>query len=463
LSLSKFVRIGFHGTRADLKILRELLSPWDVSFTNLEQADVVITYDFELNCNKKSIVIPCESSYFKNQIRKYNLRLIHNHEKLIRINVSKQTCLSIRSQKTYDYESTQASGNQEFSQTEFPLNSQMLMMKLDIVREFESIINLALFGKPSKIYNLLTGLPINYDVAPKSIRNFALGNRKNQRNINYSEKLPLDALRFILVAAIERLLEKNVARKKWKRANSCCLVTHDIDSEQGLGRASSVRKLEEKYNLQSTWYIPAKHYPLNSAIVQELANHGEIGVHGAKHVGNLIRLTSQNLFSLLSEAKKELEKISRQTIHGFRSPLLQHNSELLDQLKRTGFAYDTSIPTWEPKHPQTMSSFGIGTVFPLQLRGLTEIPVSIIQDHQLLYVLGLKPKETLSQWLLSLNMIKDIGGCSVLLSHPEYKLFDAENLPLYEEFLNTATADRPSWFTTPNNILTSPATSNPIE
>jgi hypothetical protein len=100
-----------------------------------------------------------------------------------------------------------------------------------------------------------------------------------------------------------------------------------------------------------------------------------------------------------------------------------------------------------------MSPFGIGTVFPLHLFGLTEFPVSIIQDHQLLYVLGLKPKETLSQWLSVMNLVREIGGCSVLLSHPEYKLFDAENLCLYEEFLNAATADKKSWFTTPKNIL----------
>jgi hypothetical protein len=114
--------------------------------------------------------------------------------------------------------------------------------------------------------------------------------------------------------------------------------------------------------------------------------------------------------------------------------------------------YDTSIPTWEPSHPQTMSPFGIGTVFPLRLHGLTEIPVSIIQDHQLLYVFDLEPKEVYSQWLLLMDVVKELGGCSVLLSHPEYKLLDAENLLLFEDFLNSVSADKETWFTTPNNI-----------
>ena len=451
--MSTSVRIGFQGKPYHRQFFEELLSPWAVSFTDLEQAEAVITYDCEVKCNNKSIVVPHESLDFKKWVRQQNLQLTKNHRKLIQTDISERACLAIQPQEFYDYTPLQTAGNEELSKTEFLLNDQLLLLKVDIVKEFESIVSPALYGKPSKTYSLLTGLPIRYDTAPRRLRNLILHSRKDGRDINYGEKLPLDALRFVLVRAIERLLEKNLVRKKWKGASNCCLITHDIDTEQGLHRANSVRKLEEKYNLQSAWYIPTKHYPLNCAIVRELANHGEVGVHGAKHAGNLIRLSGQRLFSQLWEAKQRLEKISNCTIHGFRSPLLQHSSMLLEQLKRSGYAYDTSIPTWEPRHPQTMSPFGIGTVFPLHLHGLTEIPVSIIQDHQLLYVLGLKPKETLSQWLSFMNLVREIGGCSVLLSHPEYKLFDAENLCLYEEFLNAASADKESWFTIPRNIL----------
>jgi peptidoglycan/xylan/chitin deacetylase (PgdA/CDA1 family) len=450
--LSTSVRIGFQGKPYHRQFFEELLSPWAISFTDLERAEAVITYDCEVKCNNKSIVVPHESLDFKKWVRKQNLKLTKSHRKLIQAGISEQVCLAIQPQEFYDYTPLQTAGNEELPKTEFLLNDQLLLLKVDIVKEFESIVNQALYGKPSKTYSLLTGLPIRYDMAPRRLRNLILHSRQDGRVINYGEKLPLDALRFVLVRAIERLLGKNLVRKKWKGASNCCLITHDIDTEQGLDRANSVRKLEEKYNLQSAWYIPTKHYPLNYAMVQELANHGEVGVHGAKHTGNLIRLSGQRLFSQLWEAKQQLEKISNCTIYGFRSPLLQHSSMLLEQLKRSGYAYDTSIPTWEPRHPQTMSPFGIGTVFPLHFHGLTEIPVSIIRDDLFLYVLGFLPKETLSQWLSLMNLVREIGGCSVLLSHPEYKLFDAENLGLYEEFLNAATADKKSWFTIPRNI-----------
>ena len=451
--MSASVRLGFQGKPSHRQVFEELLSPWAVSFTDLEQAEIVITYDCEVKCNSQSIVVPHESLDFKKWVRKQNLRLTKSHRKLIQTDVSERTRLAMRLQDFYDYTPLQAVRSEELPITEFLLNDQLLLLKVDIVKEFEGIVGPALYGKPSKTYSLLTGLPIRYDTAPRRLRNLLLHSPNNGRVINYGEKLPLDALRFVLVKAIERLLEKNLVRKKWRGASNCCLITHDIDTEQGLNRGNSVRKLEEKYDLQSAWYIPTKHYPLNCALVRELANHGEVGVHGAKHAGNLTRLSGQRLFSQLWEAKQQLEKVSSCAIHGFRAPLLQHSSMLLEQLKRSGYTYDTSIPTWEPGHPQTMSSFGIGTAFPLQLSGLTEIPVSIIQDHQLLYVLGLKPKETLSQWLSFMNLVGHIGGCSVFLSHPEYKLFDAENLCFYEEFLNAATANKKNWFTVPRNIV----------
>jgi peptidoglycan/xylan/chitin deacetylase (PgdA/CDA1 family) len=450
--LSTSVRIGFQGKPSHRQFFEELLSPWAVSFTRLEQAEAVITYDCEVKCNNKSIVVPHESLDFKNWVKKQNLQLTKSHRKLIQTDISERTCLAFQPQEFYEYTPLQTVGNEELPKTEFLLNDQLLLLKVDIVKEFESIVSPALYRKPSKTYSLLTGLPIRYDLAPRRLRNLILHSREDGRVINYCEKLPLDALRFVLVKAIERLLEKNLVRKTWKGASNCCLMTHDIDTEQGLHRANLVRKLEEKYNLQSAWYIPTKHYPLNCGAVRELANHGEVGVHGAKHAGNLVRLSSQRLFSQLSEAKQRLEKISKRKILGFRSPLLQHSSVLLEQLKRSGYTYDTSIPTWEPSHPQTMSPFGIGTVFPLQLHGLTEIPVSIIQDHQLLYVFDLEPKEVYSQWLLLMNVVRELGGCSVLLSHPEYKLFDPENLLLFEDFLNTVSADKETWFTTPNKI-----------
>ena len=445
-------QIGFQGNYSEKAILKELLSPWNVSFTTPNEADIVIVYKSEESVTKKSIILPHNGPEFNNWVKKQNLRIKLSIRKQIKVDILSKTFLTVSPAKVYDYIGTQSSSTAEVSSTELSLDSEQTLLKIDIIEEFANIVNPALTGRTSILYHILTGLPIRYDFAPKKIRDFVMGDKKEDRVIDYCDKLPLDALRFILVNAIERLSGKVLVRKKWKGANSCVTLTHDIDTEKGLNRACQVKKLEEKYAVPSTWYIPTKHYPLNCETVRELANHGEVGVHGEKHKGNLVRLSNQKLFSQFSNAKRFLEKMSGSPIHGFRSPLLQHSSAILTELKKAGYVYDSSIPTWEPKHPQTMSPFGIGTAFPLNVHGLIEIPVSIVQDHQLLYISGLTANETLAQWFSFMNVVKEVGGCNVLLSHPEYKLFDAENLLLYEDFLNALTADKDSWITTPNCV-----------
>ena len=456
--MSNSAQIGFSGSYSDIAILKELLSPWNVSFTTPEEADIVIIYKSGEASTKKSIILPYNGPEFNNWVKKQSLSLKSSSHKQIKVDISNQTSLTISPEQLFDYEGASNSSLREGSSAEFFLNSDQELLKIDLIKEFANIVDPALNGKTSILYQILTGLPLRYDAAPKKVRDLVMGDKKEGRVINYCDKLPLDALRFVLVRTIERLSGKVLIRKKWKGANSCVTLTHDIDTEKGLGRASLVRKLEEKYDIKSAWYIPTKHYPLNCEIVKELANYGEVGVHGAKHSGNLVRLSSQKLYSQFSDAKASLEKISGSPIQGFRSPLLQHNSTILAQLKKAGYVYDTSIPTWEPKHPQTMSPFGIGTVFPLQINGLIEFPVSIIQDHQLLYVSDLTPKETLHQWFLFMNVVTEIGGCNVFLSHPEYKLFDPENICLYEDFLSVLVANKNIEITIPKEICESEKT-----
>jgi peptidoglycan/xylan/chitin deacetylase (PgdA/CDA1 family) len=458
--LSTSTQIGFSSSYSDTAILKELLSPWHVSFTTPDKADISIFYRSGESVSKKSIVLPYNGHEFNDWVKKQNLKLKSNFHTQIKVDISNQTSLTISSKQLFDYEEPSYSNPHECSSTEFYLNSDQVLLKIDPIKEFTNIVDPALNGKTSILYHILTGLPLRYDAAPKRIRDFVMGDKKEDRVFDYCDKLPLDALRFILVKTIERLSGKVLLRKKWRGENGCVAVTHDIDTEKGLDRANQVKKLEEKYDITSAWYIPTKHYPLNYETVKELANHGEVGVHGTKHSGNLVRLSSQKLFSQFSNAKDFLEKISSSTIQGFRSPLLQHNSTILAQLKKAGYTYDTSIPTWEPKHPQTMSPFGIGTVFPLNINGLVELPVSIIQDHQLLYVSGLTARETLSQWLSFKSVVNEVGGCNIFLSHPEYKFFDPENIFLYEDFLNNLAADKDSWVTTPNNLAFEYRTSN---
>jgi len=446
------LRIGFQAKASDAKIIKELLSPWEVSFTSPEQADIVIVNGCEEPLANKAIIVPHDRADFLDLLRKHKLKLGFSFNEPIHVAISQRTSLTVSPERLYNYEKNAVLIGKENSSADFVLNDELLLLRVDVVKEYKRIVNPVFDGKSSALYRFLTSLPVRYDVAPKKIRDIVMRGKRDEKTFNYCDKFPLDALRFIVAKAVERLLGMRLPRKTWKEKKNCCIVTHDVDTKQGLARARLIKKLEERYDIESAWYVPTKHYSLDSGTIRNLANHGEVGVHGARHSGNLVSLPNEKLFQLLCEAKQLLENVSGSSVEGFRSPLLQHNSKILEQLKKAGYSYDTSVPTWEPKHPQTMSPFGIGTVFPLVLNDLVEIPVSIVQDHQLLYVLGLTAKETLAEWFSFMTIIKEVGGCSVLLSHPEYGLFDSENISVYEDFLSYISSDSDGWITTPAKL-----------
>jgi hypothetical protein len=83
---------------------------------------------------------------------------------------------------------------------------------------------------------------------------------------------------------------------------------------------------------------------------------------------------------------------------------------------------------------------------------LTEIPVTLPQDHQLLQVLDLAPDELVGKWLEMASVIKELGGVCMLLVHPDYKLGDL-NSKVYEELLNTVASDNEAWVTVPSRMI----------
>jgi hypothetical protein len=162
-----------------------------------------------------------------------------------------------------------------------------------------------------------------------------------------------------------------------------------------------------------------------------------------------VHLPKEKLVKRLSSAKETLERIVQQPINGFRAPVLQHNETILAGISEAGYTYDTSVPTWEPKHPYTMKPHGIGTLYPLNMGGITEVPLTLPQDHQLLNVLGLAPEEVLKTWAIMASAIRDLGGICMFLVHPDYELADGD-ASLYEELVNAIATDPKATITVPS-------------
>jgi len=435
------------------EVIHQLLSPWNVLFTSLDDAEIVLVYEEKPLETKKTIVIPSDSLSFMKWAKEVKLRVLRKMGERVCVTAGEQMVLTIAPQMQYCYyDGFVKPTPKDNTPTATKLNENLIFLTLDIVKEYNKILDETLNVKTSTIYHLLTSLPVPYTLAPKRLRDLFMRGYEGQESLTFCDKLPLDALRLILVKAIENLLDKRLQRKTWNGKRYTCLMTHDVETRSGLQKAKGIKKLEENYDVPSAWYIPSKHYKLDHEIVKELANYGEIGAHDTWHDGDLIQLPKQKLVKRLREVKGTLEKIINGSVEGFRAPLLQHSPTILRGLKEAGYNYDTSIPAWEPKHPRTMRPHGLGTTYPMFFDGVTEIPVSVVQDHQLLYVLGLEPKEAIATWLSMMAVIKELGGCCVFLSHPEYKLFDANNLEVYEELLNVMASDEQACMTTPNQL-----------
>jgi peptidoglycan/xylan/chitin deacetylase (PgdA/CDA1 family) len=445
-----FLKIAVQGQAADVEVIRELLSPWNVSFTSLDEAEVVVVYKEKPLEPKKTIVIPSDSADFRKWVKDVKSRVVRKLGEPVFIDASSQTVLTIKPKMLYCYDAAVKPASKD-TPTAAELNEDLIFLKVDIIKEYNKILDETLNAKSSTLYNLFTGLPVPYTLAPKRLRDLFMREHRVQENLTLCDKLPLDALRFILVRAVEKLSRKELHRKTWNGKKYACLMTHDVDTRKGLQNAKQLKKLEEKYDLPSAWYIPLKHYKLNLETIKELANYGEIGAHDTKHDGKLAQIPKRKLIERVLEAKQTLGKIIGQPVKGFRAPILQHNIKIIQALEEAGYAYDTSIPTWEPKQPYTMKPHGIATTYPLTLYGLTEIPVTLTQDHQLLYVLGLTPEEAIRKWLDMISVIKNLGGLCTFLIHPDYKLADLK-LNIYEELVNTIISDNQAWISLPSKI-----------
>lgn len=428
------MKIALEGPAQEVKIIQDLLAPWDITYTSLDDAEVAITYKRKPTDVKGTVIIPSDSKEFINWSKAAQIKVTKtNDNSQLIYTTADQAILSIKPKILYQYGNT-PKFNVENDAVGIKTNGNFAI-GVDVVSEYHKLINETLASQQSKLYKLATSLPLPYSVVPKKFRDYFMKECAKNNNLTLYDKLHVDALRLIIIQAINKITGKSLRRKTWSGNGFACLMTHDVENAEGLQRALCIKKLEEKYDLPSAWFIPSKRYTLKDEIVKTLINFGEVGSHDTKHDGKLAALSIQGLIERLTDAKRSLEMIANSPINGFRAPLLQHNFQIIEAVNASGYSYDASIPTWEPKHPYTMKTHGIGTVFPFYINNFPEIPLTLPQDHQMLHAINMSPHQTIDIWKQMMMEIKRIGGLCVFLTHPN-ELADEENNSVYEELLN---------------------------
>jgi len=366
-------------------------------------------------------------------------------EALIRLSFSRKAGTSIRA-KTYNFKGAklktliESAGTPVLSRLD---STNLYLLSIDLASTFNHLLSNGLEDRPSLKFRLATQLPWSYRMIPSFMRNRAF--RKDEdENVTKENLSPIECLRTIFLASLLAASDMSIPFVGfWKRGKKFgATVTHDVETAQGLIEGSKhLLSVEHQFGIRSTWNIVSNRYQLTQENLKPLATSGEIGGHDTNHDGRLIFLPAESRANRLRDCRETLERKSQSRVSVFRAPLLQHDKELLTAVSKAGYTCDSSVPSWELLSPTSLRSHGVGTVFPMQLEGLVEVPVSLPQDHQLLRVRSLSSSEAATILVRESQVVREIGGICSVLVHPDYDFASQPALEEYSRVLRSFTED----------------------
>lgn len=408
---------------------------------------------------KPALVIPTDGSLFKNWLEEESVKIQKVENVSIEIAATKNANMTLMVKRFYNYQSQRLTSIINFNGHSIFKKigkKKIYLFSIDVVSEFQRILNEAFNAKASLLFKIYSYIPVSYTKIPPSVRNYLLWQRFSRLDdvsLTYEEKLPLDALRYLFLRSLRNIVKLSYSKHFWPHNKKYALcITHDVETYNGLKNSLNLKNVERRCGVKSTWNILTRRYPLDLGILAQLAKDGEIGAHGTKHDGKLLSLNKTRIVKRIEECRKILTKVTHVKVDGFRTPLLQHSHKIIEAASEANYLYTSTSPTWEPKHPTTLQENGIGTTFPLIFNGIVEIPVTLPQDQQLLHILKKSPKECLESWEKLRTYIKGLGGLCTLLIHPDYSFGNQENLEYYQKLIESFNRDPECWIATANEV-----------
>lgn len=228
----------------------------------------------------------------------------------------------------------------------------------------------------------------------------------------------------------------------WPRGlEAAVILTHDVESADGLRLALDLANLEEERGLRSSFNVVADWYPIDDGILRELRDRGfEIGLHGVHHDRSLF--SSRDEFEAQQPALRDAAR--RFDAVGFRSPATHR---VFDWLGDLPVEYDCTIPHSDPFEPQPG---GCCSAWPFFVANVVELPYTMPQDHTLLTLLRRRSPEP---WLQQLDRLRSVNGLAQCVTHPDPGyLGDADKRAIYAEFLDGVAELDTVWKALPRDV-----------
>jgi peptidoglycan/xylan/chitin deacetylase (PgdA/CDA1 family) len=217
------------------------------------------------------------------------------------------------------------------------------------------------------------------------------------------------------------------------------VLTHDVETADGVRRVAQIADLEEELGFRSSWnFVPYK-YAVDRGLMDDLSKRGfEIGVHGYNHDGRLFasRAVFDRRVPAINAAMRSWGAV------GFRAPMVHRNLQWMQSLD---ILYDASCFDADPY--QAMPG-GVGSVWPFIAGRFVELPYTLPQDHTLFVV----RRETEGRiWHEKLHHIAGLGGMALVITHPDY-LDSPHRIDLYRRLLSTARELTGMWRALPREV-----------
>jgi len=234
------------------------------------------------------------------------------------------------------------------------------------------------------------------------------------------------------------------ARFGWfwpERYRAALILTHDVESAEGLRLALDLADLEEERGVRSSFNIVGADYPIDEGILNEMRRRGfEIGLHGLHH--------DRSLFSSRGEFERQLPSLAalgkRLGAEGFRSP---STHRVIDWLPDLPVDYDCTVPHSDPYEP---IPGGCCSLWPFMLGRIVELPYTMPPDHALLTLLR---KRSVQPWLDQANDIERRFGLIQCLTHPDRGyLGDEDKRAIYRDLLDALVERETIWKALPRDV-----------
>ena len=380
--------------------------------------------------------------------------------------------------------------DREGAATVLALDGESLRFGFDPARAGRDILNE--IHAPS--YRPVAGrLPIHYHLVPAGLRSWiGRGLALLQKPAAFpapADEPAADAIRRLVLAALRWAGGGGVLTPLpfWpdgKRA--AVLLTHDLDSAEGLGRIGEFRAIERDHGFPAAWFVVSDHYPIPWKFLEAaVADGGEAGSHGHRHDGRTPFLPEPEIRRRLDACRRLLSPLHARVFRldsKARSPALWR---ILPEF----FDIDSSVPdadheggcaTWFPFRRGAVSASpdlrgggtpplpldtddlgprpaGAGSPRPYSRRvdgypSILEIPMTLPLDSSLLLA-GRTPAGVLAAWRSKLARIRSACGVAVLTTHPEPHFSGSREMRrVYAAFLSELAADKGLWLTTPSRL-----------